>query len=57
MIFAVNVILSGACQENTEIPQIIIGIPSLEILVVPDRIVSCPQDQRKNNHEKCRQVV
>nr|AEM44800.1 secapin-3 [Camponotus floridanus] len=62
VIFVVNIILLGACQESTEIsssqtteiPKSIISAPK-SIIVVQNRIV-CPEGQR-NHHGKCREIL
>lgn len=51
----VAIILFGAYQETTAIPR----AELLEVVILPDKIgkSSCPENQRKNSHGKCRKIL
>lgn len=54
MIFVANVILLGICQETTKIPSELTS--ARRIIVVPDKMTFCPENQRKDHQGKCRKI-
>ncbi|EZA59617.1 hypothetical protein X777_16787 [Ooceraea biroi] len=56
---AVTVILPVACQKNTngQEAETIEPPPLSAFIVLPDRVTSCPQGQRKDHHGNCRPIA